>query len=70
MDTPIRPAALSIRNATQYTGLSRSTLYRMMATGQLPSIKIGVRRLIRMQDLDALIVAASEAPHRDVSIGE
>tara|TARA_R110002095_G_scaffold68400_6_gene58201 strand:- start:694 stop:906 length:213 start_codon:yes stop_codon:yes gene_type:complete len=70
MDTPIRPAALSIRNATQYTGLSRSTLYRMMTTGQLPSIKIGVRRLLRIEDLDALIAAASGAPLRAVSCGE
>ena len=70
MDTPIRPAALSIRGASQYTGLSRSTLYRMMAAGQLPSIKIGVRRLLRIEDLDSLIAAAAQVPLRDVSFSE
>ena len=53
------PAALSIAAAAHYSGLSRSSLYRMMATGELTSLKIGARRLIRRDTLDALLGANS-----------
>jgi excisionase family DNA binding protein len=46
--------AYSITNAAIVSGLSRSTLYVLMKAG-LPSVKIGSRRLIRHDDLVALL---------------
>lgn len=39
------------------TGLSRIVIYRLIAAGELKSIKIGKRRLIRDADLRAFIDA-------------
>lgn len=55
MNDTLKPAALSVLNAATYTGLSRSTLYRLMESGELDSFKLGARRLIRLADLDRLL---------------
>ncbi len=41
--------------AAKITGLSRSTIYRYLGTGQLPSVHIGRRRLIAHKDLLAFL---------------
>lgn len=53
-------AAFSIEEAASYTGLSRSSLYRLIDDNTLPSIKLRGRRLIRRIDLDALLEAFCE----------
>lgn len=58
---PTQAVALSIQDAVKITSLSRSTLYRMMDAGDLPTVKIGTRRLIRRADLDALLNPEKEA---------
>lgn len=58
MSDSLKPAALSVLKAAAYTGLSRSTLYRLMMAGVLPSFKLGARRLIRLSDLDKLLETA------------
>jgi excisionase family DNA binding protein len=60
MTERIKPAALSIQDAAAYTGLSRSTLYRMIDRNELSSFKIGIRRLIKTDALDKLIENAVE----------
>ena len=60
MGTQNERAAMSIAQAANYTGLSRSTLYRLMDAGDLPSIKIAGRRLIRPAALDALLDAGAK----------
>ena len=55
-----KPAAISVAQAVTYTGLSSSTLYRLMSTNELPSLKVGSRRLIRVEDLEALLSFAAE----------
>ena len=47
--------ALSIREAARACGLSRATLYRLMADGKLSTLKIGARRLVPVGSLDALL---------------
>ncbi|MFT6662519.1 MAG: excisionase family DNA binding protein [Maricaulis maris] len=59
MGNPTEKAALSIADAAHYSGLSRSSLYRMIDAGTLASLKIGARRLIRRSVLDALLDQAS-----------
>lgn len=48
-------AAYSVLDAAQYLGVSRSQVYRLLADGSLDSLKIGSRRLIRRDAMDALL---------------
>ncbi len=47
--------ALSIKEAAQSCGLSRATLYRLIAEGKLTTSKIGARRLVPVGAIDALL---------------
>lgn len=46
---------LSVAEAVQCTGLSRSTLNRAFVSGRLPRYKAGRRVLLRRSELDAFI---------------
>lgn len=52
--------AVSIEEAAEMVGIGRSTLYGKLSAGELPSMKIGKRRLIRVDALNAW-VAEQEA---------
>ena len=54
MNTPI---AMSPRDAASSIGVSRSTLYRLIDSGQLRTVKIGRRTLIPSSCLFALLDA-------------
>ena len=47
--------ALSICEAANSCGLSRATLYRLIADGKLSTLKIGARRLVTVAAIDALL---------------
>jgi excisionase family DNA binding protein len=47
--------ALSIEETAKTCGLSRATLYRLIADGKLSTLKIGARRLVPVGALDALL---------------
>ena len=47
--------ALSIKETAEACGLSRATLYRLMADGKLGTLKIGARRLVPVVAIDALL---------------
>jgi excisionase family DNA binding protein len=47
--------ALRIKEAATLYGISRSTIYKIMAAGTLRTVKIGGRRLIPRDALEALI---------------
>jgi excisionase family DNA binding protein len=49
---------LSIREAAGTCGLSRATLYRLIADGKLTTVKIGARRLVPVSAIDALLTSA------------
>ena len=51
--TPPVRLALSIREAAQVAGLGYTTLRRVVCEGQLPTVRVGRRRLVRVEDLDA-----------------
>lgn len=51
----IQPRALRIRDAVRYSSLSRATLFRLIASGELASAKVGHARLIDRASLDALL---------------
>ncbi len=47
--------ALSIGEAARTCGLSRSTLYRLLKSGKLATVKVGARRLVPVHAIDALL---------------
>lgn len=55
MTHQLQPLALSVEEAGKYTGLSRSSLYRLIGSGELQSLKVSGRRLIRRDALDKLL---------------
>lgn len=50
-DEGLEPIAVSIAQACYISGLSRPTLYRCIAAGQLPARKLGARTLIIVEEL-------------------
>ena len=58
---PVRARRLtSIEHAAQDLGLSRATIYRLHAQGQLPFVKIGSRTLVDIGDIDRMIDGAKK----------
>ena len=51
--------ALSIEEAAEACGLSRATLYRLIADGRLATLKIGARRLVPVASIDALLTGSA-----------
>lgn len=45
---PMPPIAVSPNEAARLAGVGRTTLYAALATGDLKSLKIGTRRLIKV----------------------
>jgi excisionase family DNA binding protein len=52
---PPERVAYSVDEAAAITGLSRDLLYDQMRTGKLAYLKIGRRRIITRQHLDAFL---------------
>lgn len=48
-----RPLAVAPAEAARLSGLGRTRLYEAITSGELPSLKIGARRLIKLADLEA-----------------
>ncbi len=66
MDIATTPAvaqaiAFRIPDAAIVAGLSRATLYKLMDSGELPSVKAGGRRLILRADLEAFFARLKSA---------
>lgn len=53
--SPAAPVTLTMREAAVRLGLSLSTIRRLVATGELHAVRVGVRVLVRSEDLDALL---------------
>jgi len=54
-DRPVERLAYSVDEAAVITGLSRDLLYDEMRTGRLAYLKIGRRRIITRQHLEAFL---------------
>lgn len=48
----------SIKQATQLTGLGRTTLHQLIAENKITSTKVGAKRLIHVESLRRLLDAA------------
>ena len=51
MQTDIESALIGISHLAERLGLSRRTIHRILARGELPSLQIGRRRLVRLSDV-------------------
>lgn len=60
MKSPVKNRLRSIADAAVELGLSRATVYRLNALGQLPFVKIGSRTLVDVDDIDRMIVGAKK----------
>jgi excisionase family DNA binding protein len=63
MSYNLRPGdtlALRVNDAVAASGLSRSTLYKLITEGKLATVKVAGRRLILMEDLQALLKAGAQ----------
>lgn len=60
-----RPIAISPAEAARLVGLGKTKLYAVMGAGELPFLKIGTRRLIRVTDLEAWIEKQSSNTHSE-----
>jgi excisionase family DNA binding protein len=56
---PAERLAYSVDEVAQITGLSRDLLYDQMRSGRLGYIKVGRRRIITRQHLDAFLARAA-----------
>lgn len=56
-ETPARinRRLLPVRDAIEYLGIGRSTLYKLIDSGAIPTVPIGSRTLFDIDDLDAYI---------------
>ena len=52
---PEEKLALRIKEAVAVSGLSRSTIYKLVSEKKLRAVKVGGRRLIVREDLQALL---------------
>jgi excisionase family DNA binding protein len=50
----------SVGEAARACGLSRATLYRLIASGKLKTVKVGARRLVLRSALDELLEKGAE----------
>ena len=55
-----RDGALTLRGASEFTGLGRTRLYELIGSGRLRSVRVGNRRLIPRRALVALLAEGLE----------
>lgn len=59
---PMTPLAYKPKDAATMLGISRSTVYQLIADGHLPARKLGTATIIRHCDLEAFLDATSFPP--------
>jgi excisionase family DNA binding protein len=54
-NSPVIPIAVSIDTAAKMIGLGRTSFYKLLASGEINSVRCGGRVLIAVSELNALI---------------
>jgi excisionase family DNA binding protein len=62
-ETNYNPIAMSIKGAAAYLGVGRTTIYALLNTGALESIRVGRRRLVLTRSM-AMLVTDSRVPQQ------
>jgi excisionase family DNA binding protein len=68
--TDLTPEAYTIDQSVHIAGIGRSTLYEAMGAGELPSVRIGRRRLILRTDLLAWLQSHRDQGPNDGPVAE
>jgi excisionase family DNA binding protein len=55
----VKPISVSVKTATELTGLSRSTIWKLLATGTVESVSVGRKRLVKYESLEALLKSSA-----------
>lgn len=58
---------LNVEDAADLLRTSRSTIYTLMRSGDLASIRMGKSRRIRRADLESFVRTPSDAPSKEIS---
>jgi excisionase family DNA binding protein len=53
IDGTLDPISVDIRGACRLTGIGRSKLYELLISGEVPSVKVGKRRVVPVAGLRA-----------------
>ncbi len=61
---------VSIKEVSEYTSLSVSTLYEWSGTGRIPAIKIGRRVLFDLHDIDKVMASLKRTNNQEEKIVE
>lgn len=56
----LEPLAVSIADSCHISSLGRTSIYDLLNSGKLESVKIGRRRLVKLASLQALIAEAAK----------
>lgn len=57
---PPKPITVTIADALSLSGLGRTKLYELINDGMLETVKIGRRRLIKMESLERLLTTGAD----------
>lgn len=60
-NTDPNPISVSVDEAAARLGISRMTIYRLIRTDQLRTLKVGRRRLVRVAELERFAAARERA---------
>ena len=67
MQTDLEAALIGINHLAERLGLSRRTIRKILARGELPSLHIGRRRLVRLSDLRRWLAGEEPTPGANVT---
>jgi excisionase family DNA binding protein len=59
--TNVAPAAFPVPSAVNYSGMSRTRLYALMGDGEIEAVKLGKRRLVLRESIDAFLARQPRA---------
>lgn len=59
--TSVAPVAFPVPSACAYSGMSRTKLYALMGDGEIEAVKIGKRRLVLRESIDAFLARQPRA---------
>ena len=58
MEIEMDPITCSVADAAKAIGVSRATLYNYMSEGKIAAVKVGGRRLVKIDSVKRLVEAA------------
>src|SRR5271168_4240715 len=67
VQSDIESALIGISHLAERLGLSRRTIHRILARGELPSLQIGRRRLVRLSEVRSWLAGCETPPNANAT---